>query len=112
MPRQSELFDRAAECERLMDSVSDPVKKATLEQIRNLWIALANESPNFTTEVLAREIAMIERIQSSFRDEAAQQARPTRIQNDPKHWRAAEALSGGRMIETEDGIRAGTPASS
>jgi hypothetical protein len=94
--RQSELFDRAAECERLMDSVSDPVKKAPLGQLRNLWIALANESPSFTSEVLAQEIAMIERIQSSFADETDHQARPSLTQNDPKHWRAAEARSGGK----------------
>jgi hypothetical protein len=80
MPRQSELFDRAAECERLMSRVSDPVKKATLEQLRNLWIALANESPSFTRQVLAREIAAIERIQSSLggslRETAHEDGRP------------------------------------
>jgi hypothetical protein len=64
--RQSELFDRASECERLMNLASDTVKKQTFKQLRDMWIALANESTWMPEHLLTKEIAAIENIQSTF----------------------------------------------
>ena len=66
MSRQSELFDRAADCERLMNLASDPEKQGLLRQLRDLWITLANESDLTSAPSLANEIAAMEKIQSSL----------------------------------------------
>ena len=64
MSEQSKLFDRAAHCARLMNLSSDPVNKQTLKQLRDMWIALANESTNMSAQELAKQITSIEAIQS------------------------------------------------
>ena len=66
MSEQSKLFDRAAQCARLMNLSFDPVDKQTLRQLRDMWIALANESTNMSAQELAKEIISIEAIQSGF----------------------------------------------
>ena len=64
MSEQSKLFDRAAHCTRLMNLSSDPVNKETLKQLRDMWIALANESTSMSAQELAKQITSIEAIQS------------------------------------------------
>jgi hypothetical protein len=64
MRLQSELFDRAADCERLRNLTSDHYKKLTLRLMRDLWIALANESVGMSERVLLNEIAGLDKIQS------------------------------------------------
>jgi hypothetical protein len=46
-----------------MEAEDDPVKGRVLQQIRDLWIALANESGNMSAENLASEIEKLERVQ-------------------------------------------------
>jgi hypothetical protein len=58
------LFERAADCERLMNLSSDPTKKQTFKQLRDMWIALANESTQMSKADLTKEIAAIDAIQS------------------------------------------------
>jgi hypothetical protein len=65
MSRQAELFDKAADCERAMNGASDPWQKVTFKLLRDMWIALANESLSMTKPQLANEIAAIEEIQSA-----------------------------------------------
>ena len=65
MSRQAELFDKAADCERAMNVASDPWQKVTFKLLRDMWIALANESPSMTKPQLTNEIAAIEEIQSA-----------------------------------------------
>jgi len=62
MSGQADLFDRAAECERLMDRASDPIKKETWKRFRNMWIALANESACVPADHLAQKVADIEKL--------------------------------------------------
>ena len=66
MRLQSDLFDRAADCERLKNLTSDHYKKLTLRLMRDLWIALANESPGMREHVLLNEIAELDKIQSGL----------------------------------------------
>jgi hypothetical protein len=73
MSEQSQLFDRAAQCERLMNLSSDPVNKQTLKQLRDMWIALANESTSMSVQELAKEIISIEAIQSGLETKPALQ---------------------------------------
>jgi hypothetical protein len=63
MSRQTELFERAAQCERLSQLASDPVKKAAFQQLRDTWIALANASLGLNEPSLAEEVAAIEALQ-------------------------------------------------
>jgi hypothetical protein len=63
MSKQSELFDRAAECERLRNLETDKIKKTTFRLLRDMWIVLANEIGTMPAEHLAKEIARIEEIQ-------------------------------------------------
>jgi hypothetical protein len=65
MSRQAELFDKAAGCERAMNMASDPWQKVTFKLLRDMWIALANESLSMSTPQLVNEIAAIEEIQSA-----------------------------------------------
>jgi hypothetical protein len=66
--RQSHLFDKAAECERLLSLQADGPKKIALRLLRDMWIALANESTSMPAEWLSGEIASIEEMQSAALD--------------------------------------------
>jgi hypothetical protein len=56
MTGRAKLFDRAAECELLMDAAYDP-------EFRDMWIMLANESATMSADYMNRQIADIERLQ-------------------------------------------------
>lgn len=66
MSRQFHLFDRATECSRLMNLETDHVKKSIFRLLRDMWIALANESAGVSGDQLAVEIKMIDDIQSGL----------------------------------------------
>jgi len=51
-----------------MKLASDPVKKQTFKQLRDMWIALANESTWMSVRALAKEITTIEEIQTALDD--------------------------------------------
>ena len=72
MSRQAELFDKAADCERAMNVAADPGQKVTFKLLRDMWIALANESVSMSTPQLVNEIAAIEEIQSAATGTAKQ----------------------------------------
>ena len=63
MSGQGDLFERAAECQRLMDTATDPDRKETLKQLRDMWTALANENATMPSELLAKQIADLEKLQ-------------------------------------------------
>jgi hypothetical protein len=63
MTDQAHLFDRAAECERLMAAASDPETKEILRLARDMWIALANESAAMSDDNMTKQIANIEKLQ-------------------------------------------------
>lgn len=69
MSRQSDLFQRAAECERLMKLAYDPQRQKVFKELRDLWVSLANESASFSDPAFAAQVERIEDIQSTF-DEA------------------------------------------
>jgi hypothetical protein len=49
-----------------MDLSSDPGKKETFRQLRDMWIALANESTSMSAQELAEAFISIEAIQSGL----------------------------------------------
>jgi hypothetical protein len=66
MSRQSELFDRAAECGRWMQLTSDPDMQSVIRLLRDLWMALGNECEFMSERELVTRISAIEEIQSSI----------------------------------------------
>ena len=74
MSSQSELLDRATECARLMILTTDPVRKLTLEQLGEMWIALAGESASLSAQALAAEVFAIEEIHRALGLEIEQTA--------------------------------------
>ena len=63
MTEQANLFDRAADCESLMEAAFDPTIKETFKQLRDMWIMLANESQAMSADYVTKQIADIERLQ-------------------------------------------------
>jgi hypothetical protein len=66
MDRASVLLRWAAECDVLMNLVSDPRDKQIYKRLRDTWIALAHHSPNLSYEIMDAEIAAVEEVQSIF----------------------------------------------
>lgn len=66
MASLTDLFNKAAQCERLMEQEHDEIRHAAYRLLRDMWIALAHQRPLLSPEDLAREVAAIEEIQSGF----------------------------------------------
>jgi hypothetical protein len=60
---QEEIWQRAAECSRLLDMLTDETNRKLIANLRDLWIALGNESPFLGKAKLIRQIAELEKIQ-------------------------------------------------
>ena len=71
MSRQSELFDRAAECGRWMQLTSDPDMQSVIRLLRDLWIVLGNECEFMSERELVTRISTIEEIQSNIMENTA-----------------------------------------
>jgi hypothetical protein len=63
MSWREELFDRAAECERLMRLTPDVEKWSIFRMLRDMWIILAKDSKSMSDQQLRTEIAAIDEIQ-------------------------------------------------
>ena|SRR5947208_16955147 len=50
---QVDPWEKAADCERALRITVDPIRRETLSNIREFWIALAQESRFLSEEVLA-----------------------------------------------------------
>jgi hypothetical protein len=61
---QSELFRRAAECDRRGKAICDPEKKEIYKRLRDMWIWLACERPRLSSRAVAELVATIVDIQS------------------------------------------------
>ena len=65
MLSQSDIFQRAEECERACEAAADDQRKVMFELLRDMWIALANETPFLPARVLEEQVELVERIHSS-----------------------------------------------
>ena len=59
---QVDPWEKAAECARAIQISDDPHRKAVLNNIRQMWMALANERSFLSPEHLAREVETIRRL--------------------------------------------------
>src|SRR3954454_7809675 len=55
-------WEKAADCERAIQTAADPQQKTILKNLRYLWIALANESECMSADEFARESETIGRL--------------------------------------------------
>ncbi len=62
MLQQSDIWDRAAQCDHESRSHSDLQRRAALELLRDMWIAVANELPYLTPRELAAQMEIVEGI--------------------------------------------------
>src|SRR5262249_51872242 len=63
---QVDPWEKAADCERALRITVDPIRRETLSNIREFWIALAQESRFLSEEVLAAQIETIGRLHARF----------------------------------------------
>jgi hypothetical protein len=56
-------WEKANECERCLQAVDDPQRRAIFANLRDLWMALGNEKSLMTVAELAKEIDTIARLQ-------------------------------------------------
>ena len=68
MSQQADLLGRAAQCESASQSATDPRRKQSLRLLRDLWVAIADESLSMSDAELAREIATMEAIHAATFD--------------------------------------------
>ena len=61
---QVDPWEKAADCERALRITVDPVHREGLSNIREFWIALAEESRFLSDEALAIQIETIGRLQA------------------------------------------------
>jgi len=68
---QLDPLEKAADCERAIRLTLDPVRRETLNNIREFWIALAQKGPFLSDDALATQIETIGRLHASFCKAAA-----------------------------------------
>lgn len=51
---QSNAFNKAAECERLMNVQTNEIKRSACRALREMWINLANDFASMSPEEFAR----------------------------------------------------------
>ncbi len=66
--KQSDAFDKAAECERLMNLEADEVQKSAYRSLREMWINLANDSVSMIPKEFARQFADLDEIHTRFKN--------------------------------------------
>jgi hypothetical protein len=62
---QSDIFERAAECERAVEQIADPQRRVVLGMLREMWIAIGNESPYLSPSMLDEQVGLLEKIHLS-----------------------------------------------
>jgi len=63
---QVDPWEKAAECARAIEISIDPHRKAVLDNLQHMWIALAGERGSLSSEELAREVETIGRLHTTL----------------------------------------------
>jgi hypothetical protein len=63
---RTDPWEKAAECERALRITLDPVRREFLTNIREFWIALANEGPFLSDNELAKQTETIGRFHAEL----------------------------------------------
>jgi hypothetical protein len=57
--RTIDPWEEAAECERSLEAEANPERRVVLEKLRDLWIALGNDTSWILDEEFAKELEAI-----------------------------------------------------
>jgi hypothetical protein len=60
---QEEIWQRAAECSRLLDTLTDETNRKLIANLRDLWVALGNQSPFLGKAELIKRAVELEKIE-------------------------------------------------
>jgi hypothetical protein len=63
---QVDPWEKAADCERALRLIIDPVHRENLTNIREFWISLANKRPFLSEHAFAREAEIIGRLHAKL----------------------------------------------
>ncbi len=61
-------LDKAADCERSLQTAQDLGRRLGLSKLRDLWMAIGNEGSLMTDDDLANEIERLDRVQNELMD--------------------------------------------
>ena len=59
-------WERAADCDRLMNAATDPTRRAIFAKLRELWVGLGNEQGMMSEGELTTEIEIIGRLHADL----------------------------------------------
>jgi hypothetical protein len=62
IPSQTDIFDRAAACDRASRIAVYEQRRVALELLRDMWIAVANEAPYLSRAALVEQVDVVEGI--------------------------------------------------
>jgi len=63
---QIDPWERAAECERALQTANDPTRREILTDVRKLWMGLANARSFFTKAEFDEQVEAINRIHTEL----------------------------------------------
>jgi hypothetical protein len=63
---QVDPWEKAADCERALRLIIDPVHRENLTNIREFWISLANEQPSLSEREFAKQAEAIGRLHAKL----------------------------------------------
>jgi hypothetical protein len=79
---QTDLWSKAAECARAIETTNDPVQREMLTHLQTLWTNLANETP-FLGDKLAEQIAAVSSIHADLMENVTDKVTSTPGHNPP-----------------------------
>jgi len=95
---QVDPWEKAADCERALRITIDPIHRETLSNIREFWIALAQESRFLSEDALAAQIETIGRLHAKLdRDMHAWHLRQRRRRQPDQTRRSTKLISAARL---------------
>ena len=77
---QVDPWEKAADCARAIEISIDPVRKAVLGNLQQMWMALGNRRNFLNQDELAREVEKIGRLHFIFGDTDKAHAKTIRLQ--------------------------------
>ena len=80
---QFELWQRAGECERALETTTDLRERQLLAFLESLWIELANEGPFLTDDELDQEMETVRQMQV---DMLGDTKLPALGRAEPRRW--------------------------
>ena len=102
---QIDPWERAAECERALQTADDPTRREILTDVRKLWMGLANARSFFTKAEFDEQVEAI-----SYRSDQVRNDQNLSLKNELKRSEACRMWSiSTRFNSPQEVLWAGTP---